>query len=104
MRGMNMKIRMNKKIGIGAAVAVGAVAIVGAVAKAFGEHGRKSFYKGLDVGKLIGDFTTAEKFAHRQAEMHRKYDALCKEHEVLKECYDDLSSEFDEMVDFYEGE
>ena len=99
-----MKIRMNKKIGIGAAVAVGAVAVVGAAAKAFDEHGRRNFYKGFDIGKLIGDFTTAEKFAHKQAELHRKYDALYKEHDILKECYDDLSSEFDEMVDFYEGE
>lgn len=99
-----MKIKMNKKIGIGAAVAVGAFAVVGAVTKAFDEHGRRSFYKGFDMGKLIGDLTTAEKFAHKQAELHRKYDALYKEHEVLKERYDDLSSEFDEMVDFYEGE
>ena len=99
-----MKIKMNKKIGIGAAVAVGAVAVVSAVTKAFDEHGRRSFYKGFDVGKLIGDLTTAEKFAHKQAELHRKYDALYKEHEELKEYYDSLSSEFDEMVDFYEGE
>ena len=99
-----MKIRMNKKIGIGAAVAVGAVAVVGAVAKAFGEHGRKSFYKGLDIGKLIGDFTTAEKFAHKQAELHRKYDVLCKEHEQLREEYDELSAEYNEILGYYEGE
>ena len=99
-----MKIRMNKKIGIGAAVAVGAVAVVGAVAKAFGEHGRKSFYKGLDIGKLIGDFTTAEKFAHKQAELHRKYDVLCKEHEHLREEYDELSAEYNDILGYYEGE
>ena len=99
-----MKIKMNKKFGIGAAVAVGAVAVVGAVAKAFGEHGRKSFYKGLDVGKLIGDFTTAEKFAHKQAELHRKYDVLCKEHEHLREEYDELSVEYNDILGYYEGE
>ena len=99
-----MKIRMNKKIGIGVAVAVGAVAVVGAVAKAFGEHGRKSFYKGFDTGKLIGDFTTAEKFAHRQAEMHRKYDALQCEHEKLREEYDELSAEYNDILGYYEGE
>ena len=99
-----MRIKMNKKIGIGAAVAVGAVAVVGAVAKAFGEHGRRSFYKGLDVGKLIGDFTTAEKFAHKQAELHRKYDVLCKEHEHLREEYDELSAEYNDILGYYEGE
>ena len=99
-----MRIKMNKKFGIGAAVAVGAVAVVGTVAKAFGEHGRKSFYKGLDVGKLIGDFTTAEKFAHKQAELHRKYDVLCKEHEHLREEYDELSAEYNDILGYYEGE
>lgn len=99
-----MKIRMNKKIGIRVAVTVGAIAIVGAVAKAFGEHGRRSFYKGLDVGKLIGDFTTAEKFTHKQAELHRKYDTLQREHEKLKEEYDELSAEHNDILDYYEGE
>lgn len=99
-----MRIKMNKKISIGAAVAVGTFAVVSAVAKAFSEHGRKSFYKGLDVGKLIGDFTTAEKFAHKQAEMHRKYDALQCEHEKLKEDYDEISAEYNEILEYYEGE
>ena len=99
-----MKIRMNKKIGIGASVAIGAVAVVGAVAKAFGEHGRKSFYKGLDVGKLIGDFTTAEKFAHKQAELHRKYDDLQHENEKLREDYDELSAKYNDILGYYEGE
>lgn len=99
-----MRIKMNKKIGIGVAVAVGAVAIVGAVAKAFGEHGRKSFYKGFDTGKLIGDFTTAEKFAHKQAELHRKYDDLQRELEKLREDYDELSAEYNDILGYYEGE
>lgn len=99
-----MKIKMNKRIGIGAAVAVGVVAVVGAVAKAVSEYGRKNFYKGLDVGKLIGDFTTAEKFAHKQAELHRKYDSLCKEHEKLREEYDELSAEYNDILGYYEGE
>ncbi len=98
-----MKIKMNKKIGIGAA-AVGAIAVVGIIAKAFGEHDRKSFYKELDVGKLIGDFTTAEKFAHKQAELHRKYDNLQREHENLKDEYDELSAEYNDILGYYEGE
>ena len=99
-----MKIRMNKKIGIGAAVAVGTVAVVGTVAKAFGEHGRKSFYKGLDMGKLIGDLTTAEKFSHKQTELHREYDTLQREHEKLREDYDELSAEYNDILGYYEGE
>lgn len=103
MRGMSMKIKMNKKIGIGAA-AVGVVAVAGIIAKAVSEYGRNSFYKGLDVGKLIGDFTTAEKFSHKQAELHRKYDTLQREHEKLKEEYDELSAEYDDIFGYYEGE
>ena len=99
-----MKIRMNKKIGIGAAVAVGTITVVGAVAKAFDEHGRRSFYKGFDTGKLIGDFTTAEKFAHKQAELHMKYDSLQREHEKLREEYDELSAEYNDILGYYEGE
>ena len=95
---------MNKKIGIGAAVAVGSVAIIGAIARAVTNYGTKYFYKGLDTGKLIGDFTTAEKFAHKQTELHRKYDALQREHEKLKEDYDELSAEYNDILGYYEGE
>ena len=101
---MNFKIRMNKKIGIGAAVAVGVAAAAGAVIKALDEYSTKCFYKGFDTGKLIGDFTTAEKFAHRQAELHRKYDLLQREHEKLKEDYDELSGEYNDILEYYEGE
>lgn len=99
-----MRIKMNKKIGIGAAVAVGTFAVVSAVAKAVSEYGRKRFYKELDVGKLIGDFTTAEKFAHKQAELHRKYDSLQREHEKLREEYDEISAEYSDILGYYEGE
>lgn len=92
-----MEIRMNQKIGVGAAVVVGAVTVVGTVAKAVSCYGRKRFYEGLDVGKLISDFTTAEKFTKDQAEMHRKY-------EKLKEKYEELSADYSDMRDFYEGE
>ena len=99
-----MRIRMNKKIGIGAAVTVGTIAVIGAVAKAFDEHGRQSFYKGLDVGKLIGDFTTAENFSHKQAELHRKYDTLQRDYKKLNDEYDELSAEYNDILRYYEGE
>ena len=91
-----MRIRMNKKIGIGAAVAVGAGAVVSAVVKAFDEYGRKNFYNGFDIGKLVGDFTTAEHFSHKQAEM-------CRKNEELQERYDSLMTEFNDLQDYYEG-
>lgn len=99
-----MRIRMNKKIGIGAAVAVGAVAVASAVVKAFDEYGRKNFYNGFDIGKLVGDFTTAEHFSHKQAEMRRKYESLRKDNEELQERYDSLMTEFNDLQDYYEGE
>ena len=98
-----MKIKMNKKIGVGIA-AVSVVSVIGAVAKAFDEHGRKSFYKGFDVGKLIGDLTTAEKFAHKQTELRRKYDEISTQLDELEARYDDLMTDYNEMQDFYEGE
>lgn len=98
MRGMKMRIRMNKKVGIYTAAAVGTAAVLSIAVKAVGEYGRKSFYKGFDIGKLIGDFTTAESFSRKQSEMHRKYESLRREHENLQERYDSL------MTEYYEGE
>ena len=99
-----MRIRMNKKIGIGAAVAVGAVAVVSVAAKALDEYGRKRFYNGFDIGKLVGDFTTAEHFSHKQAEMRRKYELLRRDNEELQERYDSLMTEFNDLQDYCEGE
>ena len=91
---------MNKKIGIGAAVAVGAVAVVSAVVRAFDEYGRKNFYNGFDIGKLVGDFTTAEKFSHKQAEMRKKYDSLCKDYDELESDYHKLMTAYNEILDY----
>ncbi|MBP3760441.1 MAG: hypothetical protein J6I55_03035 [Ruminococcus sp.] len=95
---------MNKKIGIGAIAAVSAVAVVSAVVKAFDEYGRKNFYNGFDIGKLVGDFTTAEHFSHKQAEMRKKYDSLCKDYDELESNYHKLMTEYNEILDYCEDE
>lgn len=71
--------------------------------KAVNEDQDNDFVHAIDSAKRR-IVEPAEKFAHKQAELHSKYDALQREHEKLREEYDELSAEYNDILGYYEGE
>ena len=83
-------MRRMKKIGVCVAAAAG---IVGISAKAVERVRKKWFFRGFEVGHLMGSLTAAES-THEKNVIQKKYDKLCEEYKELEQEYDELCDEY----------